>query len=254
MTDRRKRVEQELELDIARSVQQRLFPARAPELQGFDIAGVSHPATTMCGDYFDYLAMPGDRLGIVIGDVSGHGLGPALVMAQTRAYLRASLRAHPDPGAVLRALNESLLADLEDGHFVTMLLASVDAGTRQLTYANAGHPAGYVLAGSGETKSVLDSSGHPLGLFPKCGVTSGPPLLLEPGDIVLLLTDGITESQAPDGSFLGTEGALDLVRAHRAGTAREMLEGLIAGVQAFARDRPQDDDLTAVVCKVAAAR
>jgi sigma-B regulation protein RsbU (phosphoserine phosphatase) len=190
----------------------------------------------------------------VIGDVSGHGLGPAMVMAQTRAYLRASLRTLPDVGEVLRALNETLLADLEEGRFVTMLLASVDARTRRLTYANAGHPPGYVLGPSGEVRATMDSGGHPLGLFPDCRISSGQSLDLAPGDLVVFLTDGITESRSPDGSFLGVEGALDLVREHRRGSAREVLDGLIAGVRAFAQDGPQDDDATAIICKVEPAQ
>jgi PAS domain S-box-containing protein len=250
MTERRLRQEQELELGIAGRVQQGLFPTCAPELPGFDLAGAAHPATTMTGDCFDYVATKDGQLGIVIGDVSGHGLGPALVMAATRAYLRAFLRTLPGTGDVLRALNQALLAELEDGRFVTMLLARLDARTRVLTYANAGHPTGFVLGRDGRVRAVLESSGTPLGVSAAWGVTDADPIALEPGDTLVLMTDGITESQAPDGSLLGTEGALQLVRAHLAGSAQQVLEELVAGARAFAQGGPQTDDLTAIICKV----
>jgi sigma-B regulation protein RsbU (phosphoserine phosphatase) len=251
MTDRRRRQEHELELEIARRVQQGLFPARAPEFPGFDFAGAAHPATAMCGDYFDYFATNDGQLGIVIGDVSGHGLGPAVVMAETRGYVRAFMRTLQGTGDVLRALNHALIEDLEDGRFVTMLLARLDTRTRVLTYANAGHPSGFVLGRDGRVRAALKSSGTPLGVSAIWGVMDTEPIALESGDTMILMTDGIPETQAPDGSLLGTEGALQLVRAHLAGSAQQVLEGLVAGAQAFAGGNPQADDLTAIICKVA---
>jgi len=250
MTDRRVRQEQEMELALARSVQQGLFPARAPRFRGFDIAGVAHPAATMCGDYYDFVVVGDHRLCMAIGDVSGHGLGPALLMAETRAYLRAYLSTLPGVAEVLRALNRTLAADLEDGRFVSMLLAGLDVRGRTLTYANAGHPPGLVLASDGRLRATLESTGTPLGSFPELGVGDARPVALEPGDVVVLMTDGITESSAPDGSLLGTEGVLRTVRSRLGGTAREVLDGLVEGVREFARDRGQDDDLAAIVCRV----
>jgi PAS domain S-box-containing protein len=253
MTDRRARQEQELQLSVAHSVQRELFPRRAPELPGFDIAGVAHPATEMCGDYFDYVAMPGDCLGIVVGDVRGHGIGPAIVMAETRAYLRAYMRTHSDVTEAVHALNEALVADLEDGNFVTLLLADLNPRDRRLTFANAGHVPGYILRPSGEVKAVLGSTGTPLGIVPDCGVESSPSVQLDPGDILVFLTDGITECEAPDRSQFGVERALDLVRAHRDKPAARILEALLSGVHAFAQGSPQHDDVTAVICKVEGA-
>jgi len=250
MTDCRIRQEHELELEIARRVQQGLFPAGTPNFPGFDFAGAAHPATAMCGDYFDYFSTEDGQLGIVIGDVSGHGLGPAVVMAAARGYVRAFMRTLPGAADVLRALNRALIEDLEDGRFVTMLLARLDTRTRILTCANAGHPSGFVLGRDGRVRVTLESSGTPLGVSAAWGVRDTEPIALEPGDTVVFMTDGITESQAPTGEILGTEGALRLVRAHLAGSARQVLEGLVAGVQAFADGGPMADDLTAIICKV----
>jgi phosphoserine phosphatase RsbU/P len=251
MTDRRLRQQQDLELGVARRVQQGLFPSSPPEFPGFDLAGAALPAAEMCGDYFDFVVTGDGRLGLVVGDVSGHGLGPALVMAETRAYLRAYLATLPGVSEVLRALNRTLAADLEDGRFVTMLLAGLDARTRSLTYANAGHPPGFVLARDGRLRATLESTGTPLGVSAECGVQDARPVPLEAGDVVVLMTDGITECRSPDGALLGIEGAQRLVRAHLGGSARQVLDGLLAGVRAFAQDGPQADDLAAVVCVVA---
>ena len=174
MTDRRRRHEQELELALARSVQQGLFPSRAPRVQGFDIAGTACPAAAMCGDYYDYVILGDHRLCLAIGDVCGHGLGPALVMASTRAYLRAYLGTLPGVAETLRALNRTLSAELEDGRFVSMLLADLDLRSRTLTHSNAGHPPGLVLASDGSVRALLESTATPLGVLPDYGVGDVP--------------------------------------------------------------------------------
>ena len=219
-------------------------------MPGFDIAGAAHPAAAMCGDYYDYIATKDDRINIVIGDVCGHGLGPALIMASTRAYLRAYLQTLPGVPDVLRALNQTLAGDLEAGSFVSMLLICLDPRTRSMTYANAGHPPGFVLERTGRLRAMLESTGTPLGVSPTWGVTDAEPFALEPGDTVVLVTDGITESQAPDGSLLGVEGAVRLVRAHLAESAGHILEGLVSGARGFTEGGPHSDDLAAIICKV----
>jgi PAS domain S-box-containing protein len=250
MTDRRLREEQEMELALARSVQQGLFPARAPQAHGFDIAGTAHPTAAMCGDYYDFVVLDDHRLCLAVGDACGHGLGPALVMASTRAYLRAYLNTLPAVGDVLRTLNRTLAAELEDGRFVTMMLASLDARARTLTHANAGHPPGLVLGRDGRVRAMLESTAPPLGVLPEFGVGDVPPIALEAGDIVVLMTDGVIESRAPDGDLLGVEGALRIVRSHLDGDARGILDGLVAGAREFTRGRGPGDDLAAIVCRV----
>ena len=250
MTDRRLREEQEMELALARSVQEGLFPARALRVRGFDIAGTACPAAAMCGDYFDYVVLDDHRLCLAIGDACGHGLGPALVMASTRAYLRAYLSTLPGVGDVLRALNRTLASELEVGRFVTMLLAGLDARALTLTHANAGHPPGLVLGRDGALRVMLESTATPLGTFPEFGVHDAPPIPLERGDVVVLMTDGVIESRAPGGDLLGVEGALRIVRSHLDGDARGILDGLVAGARGFTQGHGPGDDLAAIVCRV----
>jgi CheY-like chemotaxis protein len=141
-------------LRLAREVQQRLFPAAPARVPGYDIYGASYPAETTGGDYFDYIPIREGCLGIVVGDVCGHGFGPAMLMAATRAYLRALALTRCGVAEVLGLVNRALAADVAEGHFVTLLLARLDPAARSLTYSSAGHQRGYVLAASGDVTAV----------------------------------------------------------------------------------------------------
>lgn len=239
------------EFRVARAIQQQLYPT-APRLAGFDLAGASYPAEETGGDYFDFIPLPDGRVGVVIGDVSGHGFGAALLMASTRAYLRAAARTHADVSALLTTVNHFLVEDMASEHFVTLSFAVLDPHRRSLVYVNAGHPPGYVLTASGAVKAVLESTDRPLGFDPDNGFSPSSSLELAPGDLVVFLTDGITEARAPDGTLFQGGRALDVVRSHLRDGARQIVTSLYHEVNAFCQDRPPHDDLTAVVIKVAA--
>lgn len=251
----RKRTERELreheeQFRVAREIQERLFPTSSPSLTGVDIAGASHPAEAAGGDYFDYFTMMDGRQGIVVGDVTGHGVGPALLMAETRAYLRLLARNRSDVGEILTLANQVLAEDVGSERFVTLFLATLDPATRRLAYASAGHPAGYVIGTAGQVRAVLKRTGIPLGIRANTEYKSALPLALEAGDVVLFLTDGIEETMAPDNSFFGEERIIEVVRTTRHLTAGEVVASLYLAVREFARNEPQADDFTAVVIKV----
>jgi serine phosphatase RsbU (regulator of sigma subunit) len=233
----------------AREIQQRLFPPSPPQRAGFDIFGASFPADLMGGDYFDYFPTEEETLGIAIGDVCGHGFGPSLLMAATRAYLRALMLTESTVGDILTLANRALAADVAEGRFVTLLLARLDPHTGSFRYANAGHPSGYVLAPSGEVKSELESTGCPLGLSSEIAFQDVPARALCPGDLVLLLTDGVVEASRPDDTFFGVDRALGIVRAHQAESAQDIVRALHAGVHDFTGQRGHLDDITAIVIK-----
>jgi PAS domain S-box-containing protein len=250
ITERKKSEKQDFELRLAREVQQRLFPTASPHLPGYDIAGASLPAGEMGGDYFDYIPMPQGCVGIVIGDVSGHGLGPSLLMAQTRAYLRSLARTTSDVGEIARLLNESLVDDTADGSYVTLLITCLDPDSGSLTYTNAGHVSGLILDGSGSVRMELKSTSVPVGLFPGRTFKSGPAVDLRPGDLIALFTDGITESEAPDGTSFRSDGVREVVREHRHLPAGQIVDKLCDAARGFAQGSPQLDDVTAVIVKV----
>ena len=239
------------QIRAAREIQQRLFPAAAPQLPGLDIAGASFPAEATGGDYFDYIPMADGTLGVVISDVTGHGFGPALVMASTRAYLRAFTLIHADVATVLQLANRVLVTDVGNDRFVTLLLARLDPVARTLVYGNAGHPAGYVLDPAGKVKQHLGSTSIPLGVLSEADFPAGEPVRLEPGDLVVLLTDGVVEARSPDNTAFGTQRVFEIIRLYRADPARLIVTNLYHAVRAFTHNAPQVDDITAVVIKVA---
>ena len=250
VTGLKKAQEREVEMRLARVVQQKLYPVRAPEIEGFDLAGAAFPADHMCGDYYDFVPFPDGRIGIAVGDVSGHGFGPALLMAETRAYLRSLSKTSTNPSQILRRLNRLLCQDTEDERFVTLMLTLLDPARRSLVYSSAGHIHGYVLDRSGATRRVLGSTGTPLGIFGESDFPSSPEIPLAAGDLLLLLTDGAAEAQDPEGAFFETERVLRLVAEERHRSAAEIVGRLWAAIETFSLDSPQTDDITVVVCKV----
>jgi PAS domain S-box-containing protein len=251
----RKRAEQELrdnqeQFRVAREIQQRLFPKTAPEFAQFDIAGASYPAEATGGDYFDFLPMVDGCMGIVIADVTGHGVGPALLMAETRAYLRILARNRENVGEILTRANSMLAEDVDFERFVTLTFAKLNPTHQTLTYSSAGHPNGYVLDGSGQVKALLKRTGVPLGIQPNFTYAGTEPISLAPHDIILLLTDGLEEAISPDNDLFGVQRTLDVVRAHAPETAGQILDALYKSVREFSQNQPQIDDLTLVVVKV----
>jgi PAS domain S-box-containing protein len=249
-SERRRLEEKEFSLRLAGQLQQRLYPARPPCVAGLDVAGSVVAAEETCGDCFDYLEAPDGALAIAVGDVSGHGLGPALIMAQARAYLRAVAGSRSAPWDVLRTLNGHLCRDLPDDRFVTLLLVAVDPRTCRLTWASAGHVAGLLVDREGALKARLPASGPPLGIFPDEPYPATEPLTVEPGDALILVTDGVTECRSPLGEEFDERGILDVARANATASAAVMLDALHDRLRGFSAGAPPRDDVTVVVCRV----
>lgn len=250
ITERLRIERNQVELDAAHAIQQRLYPRDAPQTPGFDIAGGAYPAESLCGDYFDYFPMDGGYLGMTVADVCGHGIGPSILMAQARAYLRTHARSHADVGEVLRLLNETLTVEGSQQEFVTQILLRLDPDARTLVFANAGHPSGFLLDRDGEVREELRSCGVPLGIFSDSLYPPSRAIRLEPGEIIVLFTDGITESSGPDDLEFGSKRVVDVIRRHRLDPARHILEALYQAASSFRFDGPQLDDMTAIICKV----
>ena len=249
ITEQRKQREQEFYLQLANEVQQHLYRG-ADSAAGCDMAGITCPVDLTGGDYFDTIAHPDDRVTVAIGDVSGHGVGSALVMAATRAYIRAFTKSEADAASLLRKLNEALTADLHGGWFVTLMLIQVNLRTRSFEYAGAGHLPSYLLRADGGVELVLGSTGPPLGLLPEAEFAACGPIAYGDGDTIVLFTDGVTEAVNAAGQEFGAERALDTVRLHRRSSARELVEELAEAVRAFCGKKRQSDDITALVCKL----
>lgn len=238
------------EIRLARQIQQKLFPAPRLPMKGYDIGGGSYPAEATGGDYFDYFPLRDDRLGIVIGDVSGHGFGPALLMAETRAYLRAFALARSDVGEIISLVNQALVSDNLEDRFATLFFACLDPEARSLVYVSAGHPPAYVLDRSGAVKGMLKATGLPLGIMPGGQYAAAAAVTLAAGDLVFLATDGIMEAHGPGEEPFGNDRALAVLREHPQCGARELVNLLYDAVRSFCHNNSQLDDMTAIVIKV----
>lgn len=237
----------EVELRVARDVQRDLLPRVPPIVPGYDIAGISYPTVAVGGDYFDYLAMPGGKLGIVVADVSGHDIGASIFMAQTRAYLRGLAHSQDHLDTLCADLNRCLVNDSQDRRFVTLFLVRLDPKRGVFDYATAGHT-GHFISSAGEVR-VLEAEGIPLAVLEDATWRAGPELPLSPGDLILAMTDGIIEAENPAGAQFGPVRAIEVVQAHRQRAAREIVEALHQAVRDHCGSAPLSDDLTIVVVK-----
>ena len=239
---------QEEDRRIARAIQQGLLPKRMPTFSGFKISGRSSTANSVGGDCFDFIPMlveDGECLGVLVGDASGHGMGAALLIAETRAFLRALVLTCRDVGTLLTLANQRLASDIVSDHFVTLFFMRL-ARPQSLLYTSAGHWPGYVLDRGGQIRAVLRATGLPLGIDSEEKYPVPPALSLEPGELVVLLTDGIVEAESSDRNQFGLERTLGIVRAHQQETPDEILEALFDALSDFCANKFQDD-LTAVI-------
>lgn len=228
------------EAEEARTIQQALFPKAFPLVPGFAFEAVWCPAGAVAGDWFDFIDLGPDRHGIVLADVSGKGMPAALLMSATRAVLRTVAKLHSSPGQALSHLNQTLIEDFPSGKFVTMIYGILDARTRALTLASAGHPRPLLL---GADCSFLDvDTGLPLGL----GASSYPErsIQLDPGARLLLYTDGVTEAMNLQYEEYGPSRLI-----HHFLQADACVEGLIEEVRRFGHGSDATDDATAVLIR-----
>ena len=249
ISELKKKQEQDFYLRIAREVQQRLSGTKitAP---GFDIAGLTHSALETSGDYFDFIRTADGHILLAVGDVCGHGIGAALIMAETRSYLRAFAKVQSDPDKILKMVNDELAGDLDEMHYVTLILIRIDVVRKTLTYASAGHIPAYLIKGDGEIRDILNSTGIPLGFMPTAEYSMSKEIPLHTGDILALITDGIPEAMTKDEDEFGYDRMIAILNSHKNGTAQEIANNLTHEVCVFTGQEQQVDDITSVICKV----
>ncbi len=233
-------------LRAARELQKHLLPERAPAVEGLEIAFRNESAAEVSGDLYDFFPFPNKTLGILIGDVSGKGAAAALYGALVSGLLRNLVPEEKSPKALLASANRALLSRKIEARYLTSLYACWNPEKRSLEMANAGQPRP-LLYRQGKVEA-LDVSGIPLGLLEVSSYESYP-LTLEPGDAVVLLSDGITESENSSREQFGEHGLTDLVEKHGDGSAEELLSRIFDGVQSFTGSSKLDDDRTVIVAK-----
>jgi serine phosphatase RsbU (regulator of sigma subunit) len=240
----------EHELGLAADIQRSLLPTRPPVVKGVDLAGLCRPASRVGGDYFDFVIDHTGALSIVIADVTGHSVGSALMMAMARSLLRRDLTAGRGPAEVLAAANRALFDDLVGaGLFITAFATRYDPVRRTLRFTNGAHNPALLCRADAPTVELLDSDGMAIGMLedPPYGTGS---VILEPGDLVVLHTDGVTECRNGNGDLFGEERLYGVVRRLAGASAAEVVAGIDAAVDAHAAGEPQQDDVTVVALAV----
>jgi len=239
--------------ELAAAIQQGLLPSRSPALEHLEVTGRCVYCDETGGDYYDFIDLPGKdgrRIGLASADVSGHGIGAALLMAATRGMLHADAEHHlHDLSSLIHGLNARLVRDAVDGQFITLFYGILDDCTRSLTWVSAGHePAIWVHARSGRIEE-LPNTGMPLGVERDAVFDQAGPVILETGDILAVGTDGIREARNLAGEFFGMERFLDILRDKAGLPADQICTAVIDGVIRFVDPAPRTDDITLIVVK-----
>jgi phosphoserine phosphatase RsbU/P len=254
------RVTMKRDLEIAREIQQMLVPAKPPEIAWADIAFATRPANTVAGDYYDAFFRPAngapgpsssdtDRLLVVMADVAGKSVPAALLMATFQASLRALAAVPGSLSDLVAGLNRYACAHSLGGlRFTTAFFAELNGATGSLEYVNAGHNAPILLRGSGNVER-LEAGGLPLGIGLETGYTAGH-LALQPGDLLVVFTDGVIEAVNGVGADYGEERLLGRIRASAGASSDAILRSLMADVDLFAGQARQHDDITCLVLRL----
>jgi sigma-B regulation protein RsbU (phosphoserine phosphatase) len=248
----RERIQRELdreqaELEVAADIQRSFLPESVPKAFGFDLAAVSMPARVVGGDFYDFIPL-GDRLGLAVADVSGKGVPAAIFMGLARTILRASMAPGRDLAEVLRDANNIMVDNSRSKMFVTLFLGVVDSEKRTLSYANAGHFPPLLFRIKEHAFEKLGVTGVALGMasemdYQVCQIS------LNPGDILALYTDGVTDAENAEGGRFGLDRLASTVASAAHLSSQEILERILKEVFAFSADQEQFDDITAIVIK-----
>jgi len=240
------------DLEIARDIQRVLLPAEPPSVNGFEISGINVPARQVSGDYFDYIKVDEDRLGVAIADVSGKGVPASLIMAICRSVLRSQAAQNPSPADVLRKVNRQLYPDIKEDMFISMAYLILDHARNGVTLARAGHDAPLLYKRASQKVTPLKPPGMVVGIdsgnvFDR--ITGDFPVPLERDDCLVLYTDGVTEALDTDGNEFGVERTVQSVRASADNGAQAIVARLIDDLRNFVGSHPQNDDITLIAIR-----
>jgi serine phosphatase RsbU (regulator of sigma subunit) len=239
------------QLRVARDIQKRLLPGGTARFGATELAGLSEPSSRVGGDYFDYFQVDAGRVGLCVGDVSGHGIGPALVMSNVRAHLRGLLQTRRSLSGLYGLLNRALCNELTEGMFVSLFVGVLDSAKMQLEFQNAGHTAPILYRPGEGTFRTIPPTAPALGLIDDLSAGPCPALTVKEGDYLICYTDGVTERHSPAGELYGEERVREVVRRTvKRGVAPEAVVAAIRkDCEAHAHDLPARDDVTLVVAR-----
>jgi len=237
------------DLELAGDIQRAFLPDAPPKIAGLDVAALNMPSQHIGGDYYDFFALPKGELAVTIADVSGHGIGSALLMAALRTALHTYAYTTFSTAEVLHGLNSFLMEDKQNDSFVTVFMGKFSSQGRTLSYSNAGHDYPICYFASEDRFSELESTSLPLGVFPETEFPEGTPIRFSPGDVMVLFTDGLVDAGIEEGASFGRERIRNAVRENCDASAQEILDSVISSVQLYCSTEACDD-ITLIVIKV----
>ena len=234
------------ELTLAHSIQASFLPESIPQLPGWQITATLEPARQIAGDFYDFIHLPEGKLGILIADVADKGLGSALYMALSNTLIRTFANEyHRDPAMVLKTANQHILRNARANLFVTVFFAVLDPASGLLRYANAGHNPPFLLGMNNGIKT-LNNTGMPLGIDEE-NDWGQEEIMISPGEMLLLYTDGVTDAQNNAGEFIDRKNILSTIQQNMGKTVQDVQQGILDKVHHFVGDAPRFDDLTLVI-------
>ncbi|MFK5949090.1 MAG: PAS domain S-box protein [Methylococcales bacterium] len=237
------------EMNIARRIQSSLFPSKAIKTDDFEIQGFCLPADQVGGDYFDYFFRDEENLDIVMADVSGHSIGPALFMVETRSAIRSQANWSSSPAKTLTILNDFLYQDLDTAdYFITLFYLQYNTDKKKLSFSNAGHPPPLLLKQEELQCTELDAEGLILGVRKNISFEEKS-LVMESGDLILLYTDGLTEAENPTGEFFGIAPVCQILHKHANHSPQFIIEIIINELKQFCQSESFKDDVTLMIFK-----
>ncbi|MBN1412972.1 MAG: SpoIIE family protein phosphatase [Spirochaetales bacterium] len=239
----------ESEINIAHEIQESLTPQLAPSIPGYDISCLSRQCEKTGGDYIDFVELENSKLAIAIGDATGHGLGAALLMLVARSTFRTLLLSYESMPELIKIMNERLEGDVEDTHNLTFFYSVLDFKNHELKFVNCGQDTPLLYRAARETTRELGVSSLPLGITLNARFEEGKPLSLERGDILLLYTDGVTETMNVKDEEYGIGRLKDVVKRHSNKDAVSIRDAILWSVSDFAGECRQQDDLSLIVIK-----
>ncbi len=246
---RRQKDRLDRDIAMAREIQQGLLPNETPQLAGYDIAAHSEPADQTGGDYYDWQVIDEHRIVISLADVTGHGIGPALVTAACRAYVRATLTGDIAPSNVITRVNELLHDDLPAGRFVTFALIELNTRTHTARLMAAGHGPTFFIQHNGDEVQTLLPQGMPMGIDLNLGLDEPIEIAMQPGDAMVMLTDGFFEWSDLNGKQFGIDRLRQVMHNSREHAADAIIAKMDQAIRRFTNRPDQDDDMTAVVIR-----
>ena len=239
----------ERELDLAREIQEGLLPKTRPNIKGYDIAGWNRPAEQTGGDCFDFITVDDDTMHLLLADASGHGIAPALVVSQIRTMLRALVGVDLTLERTLERINNILCDDLPMDRFITAVIGTLDAQRHTLEYCSAGHGPLLFIRPSQNKVEVRPATTCPMGIVSGMDFQLDVPFIFEPGDTLLIVTDGFFEWFNAKGEQFGVERLKEVALSAVKLPAEQIIEKILYEVEKFADGTMQEDDLTAIVVK-----